>query len=80
MYAVMTERSCQATYMRRASAVRFVEKWQPALNDKLVIIYVFPDDIPAKLAARAGLSPDSPAVHTACRRARLGRTGRRSSR
>jgi len=75
MYAVMTERSCQATYRRRASAVRFVEKWQPALNNKLFIVSVFPTDIPVELAARAGLSADSPAVHTACRRARMGRTG-----
>jgi hypothetical protein len=61
--------------MRRSSAVRFVEKWQPALNNKLFIVLVFPDDVPVKLAARAGLSSDSPAVHTACRRARIGRTG-----
>jgi hypothetical protein len=61
--------------MRRASAVRFVEKWQPALNNKLFIVSVFPGDIPVEPATRAGLSPDSPAVHTACRRARLGRTG-----
>lgn len=75
MYAVLTERSCQATYRRRASAVRFVEKWQPALNNLLFIVSVFPSDIPAVLAARARLSADSPAVHTACRRARMGRTG-----